>query len=84
MMSAIHHLKAWQEMMQPRINEAIEWKREFGPLLAEFVAHQRNSALSIAAINSELHLLRSNLTGVADLRQATPSETLSGLQTQDP
>jgi hypothetical protein len=25
MMSAIHHLKAWQEMMQPKINEANEW-----------------------------------------------------------
>jgi hypothetical protein len=84
MVSTIHHLKAWQELMQPRINDAMEWKREIGLLLAELVAHQRDSELSIKAIIPELQLLRSNLTGVADLRQATPSETLGGLQTQDP
>ncbi len=83
-MPAIHHLKARQAMTQPRINEAMEWKREIGPPLAELVAHQRDAAISIKAINPELQLLRSNLTGVAELRQATPSETLGGLQTQDP
>ena len=71
MMSAIHRLKAWQETMQPRIDEANEWKRDIAPLLAELVAHTRESALSIAAVQSELQLLRSNPTGVADLRQAT-------------
>ena len=63
--------------MQPRIDEANEWKRDIAPLLAELVAHTRESALSIAAVQSELQLLRSNPTdptGVADLRQ--------GLQTR--
>jgi hypothetical protein len=58
MMCTIHHLKAWQEMIQHGFNEAMEWKREIGPLLAELVAHQRDFALSIKAINSELQLLR--------------------------
>ena len=76
MMSAIHRLKAWQETMQPRIDEANEWKREIGPVLAALLEHQRNSALSIKALNTELQDLRSNLTGVEEVLQTTPSETL--------
>jgi hypothetical protein len=46
MMSKIHHFKAWQEVIQPRIEEAMVWKETIGPLLAEMAAHQRDSALS--------------------------------------
>ncbi len=62
--------------MESKIDKAMEWKRIIGPLLAELVAHQRNSALAIEAINLELQDLRSNLTGVAEVFHATPSETL--------
>ncbi len=40
-------LKAWQQTMQPRIDEAMVWKRDFGPLLADLVAHQLDSALAL-------------------------------------
>jgi hypothetical protein len=53
----IYHL---QQTIQPRIEEAIIWKREFGPLVAELVAYQRDSALALKAISSEIQLLRSN------------------------
>jgi hypothetical protein len=61
---------------QSRIDDAMEWKREIGPVLAELLEHQRNSELSIKALNTELQDLRSNLTGVAEVLQTTPSETL--------
>ena len=69
--------------MQLRIDKAMVMKQEIDPLFTQLVAHQRDTALSIKAINLEHQLLRSNLTGVADLCQATPSETLGVLQTQD-
>ncbi len=62
--------------MQPKIDEENEWKRDIAPLLAELVAHTRESALSMAVVQSELQLLRSKPTGVADLRQATSPLTL--------
>jgi hypothetical protein len=30
MMSTIHHLKAWQKMMKPRIDEAMVWQKKIG------------------------------------------------------
>ena len=80
----IHHLKAWQRKVQPRINEALAWKREVGPLLAEMATHQRDSALALQAIISEIQRLRSNDMDVAEPRETTvtPSETL--VKSQDP
>jgi hypothetical protein len=51
--------------MQSRIDDAMEWKRDIGPVLAELLELQRNSALSIKALNKELQALRSTLTGVS-------------------
>ena len=69
-------VRAWQKTTQSRIDDAMEWKREMGPVLAELLEYQRNSALSIKALNKELEELRSTLTGVAEVSQTTPSETL--------
>jgi hypothetical protein len=47
LMSTIHPFKAWQELMQPRIDEAMARKQEIDPRFAQLVAHQRDTALSI-------------------------------------
>jgi hypothetical protein len=53
-MYTLHCVSACQKTMQSRIDDAMEWKRELGPLLAELLAHQRNFALAIKALNTEL------------------------------
>ena len=62
-------VRAWQKATQSRIDDAMEWKRDIGPVLAELLEYQRNSALSITALKKELQELRSNLTGVAEVSQ---------------
>ncbi len=62
-------VRAWQKATQSRIDDAMEWKRDIGPVLAELLEYQRNSALSIKALKKELQELRSNLTGVAEVSQ---------------
>ena len=62
-------VRAWQKARQSRNDDAMEWKRDIGPVLAELLEHQRNSALSITALKKELQELRSNLTGVAEVSQ---------------
>jgi phytoene/squalene synthetase len=54
---ALAELKAWQQVMQHKIDEAVGWQRDFRPLLTELVAHQRDSALALKAINSEIQHL---------------------------
>jgi hypothetical protein len=47
-MHTLHGVRAWQKTMQSRLEyDAVEWKREIDPVLAELLEHQRNSALSI-------------------------------------
>ena len=62
-------VRAWQKAMQSRIDDAMEWKRDIGPVLAELLEYHRNFALSITALKKELQELRSNLTGVAEVSQ---------------
>ena len=62
-------VRAWQKATQSRIDDAMEWKRDIGPVLAELLEYQRNSALSITALKKELQELRSNLTGVTEVSQ---------------
>ena len=62
-------VRAWQKATQSRIDDVMEWKRDIGPVLAELLEYQRNSALSITALKKELQELRSNLTGVAEVSQ---------------
>ena len=57
------------EKLTTRIDDAMEWKRDIGPVLAELLEYQHNSALSITALKKELQELRSNLTGVAEVSQ---------------
>ena len=64
------------ECVSARIDAVMEWKRDIGPVLAELLELQRNSALSIKALNKELQALQSTLAGVAEVLQTTPSETL--------
>jgi hypothetical protein len=47
-------VRAWQKATQSRIDDAMEWKRDIGPVLAELLEYQRNSALSITALKKEL------------------------------
>ena len=54
-------VRAWQKATQSRIDDAMEWKRDIGPVLAELLEYQRISALSIKALNKELQELRSTL-----------------------
>ena len=57
------------EKLTTRIDDAMEWKRDISPVLADLLEYQRNSALSITALKKELQELRSNLTGVAEVSQ---------------
>jgi hypothetical protein len=75
-MHKLQCVSACLKTVQSRIDDAMEWKRDIGPVLAELLEHQRNSALSIKALNTELQELRSSLTGAAEVLQTTPSETL--------
>ena len=57
-------VRAWQTATQSRIDDAMEWKRDIGPVFAELLEHQRNSALSVQALNKELQALQSTLAGI--------------------
>ena len=75
-MSRVMHdlacLRASHKTLQSRIDAATEWKRNIGPVLAELLEHQRNSALSVQALNEELQALQSTLAGIAEVLQTTP------------
>jgi hypothetical protein len=60
LLSTTQQMKAWQQVMQPKIDEVVEWQRGIGPLLTEIVAHQRDSELVLKAILSEIQISRSN------------------------
>jgi hypothetical protein len=75
-MHTLEGVRAWQKNALSRIDDAMESMREMGPVLAKLLEYQRNSALSIKTLNKELQELRSTLTGVAEVSQTTPSETL--------
>jgi hypothetical protein len=77
-MSRVMHnlecLRASHKTLQSRIDNVMEWKRGIRPVLAELLEHQRNSALSVQALNKELQALQSTLAGIAEVLQTTPSD----------
>lgn len=77
-MSRVMHnlecLRASHKTLQSRIDNVMEWKRGIGPVLAEVLEHQRNSALSVQALNKELEALHSTLAGIVEVLQTTPSD----------
>ena len=56
---ALAEMKAWQPVMKPKIDEALSWQRDIGPLLTEMVANQHMSELALKAIHSDMQLLKS-------------------------
>ncbi len=67
-------LRASHKALQSRFDDVMEWKRGIGPVLAEMLEHQRNSALSVKALNTELQALQSTLAGIAEVLQTIPSD----------
>jgi hypothetical protein len=72
-MHNLEYLRASHKTLQSRIDDVMEWKREIGPVLAELLELQRNSAPSVKALNQELQALQSTLAGIAEVLQTTPS-----------
>ncbi len=49
----VQEIKAWQQVVQPKIEEAIVRERKLRPHLAELVAHKRESVLVLKAFKSQ-------------------------------